>query len=316
MQPGPNLRWLHENALFDELRATAKPALLALPVGTSQWPDDLVALMIEREIPFTGTGSHGLRVLAALTAYGQRTAGFASAPPAEPLDAATTATVAALLALAPAGPLAEHHGKAVLAALGIAVPAAGLAHDLAQAHLLAERIGYPLVLKAQAPALLHKSDAGGVVTGIADPAGLEAAWTQIAAAVARARPDVTLDGMLIEAMGAPGLELVAGAKRDPAWGTVLVAGLGGVWIEALGDVALVAAGAGVDEVTAGLRRLKGAALLAGARGAPAVDLAAVAGAVVRIGRLMTAFPEIREIDVNPLVATPGGAVALDALIVR
>jgi hypothetical protein len=135
--------------------------------------------------------------------------------------------------------------------------------------LRAQRIGYPVVLKAHA------------------------------ANVARARPELTLDGMLVEAMGKPGLELVVGAKRDPAWGTVLLAGLGGVRIAGLGDVALFAGGATAGEIGAGLGRLTGAALLAGTRGAPPVDVLAVAQVVERIGGLMAAFPNIAEIDVNP-----------------
>ena len=316
IQPGPNLRWLQENGLFDELRSTPKPALLSLPLGSLRWPDEMVALMIERDIPFTGSSSQALRALAALTAYGRRRERIAASAPTAPLDAATRTSVAAILAGAPPGTLAEHHGKAVLAALGIPVPAGGLARELAEARAIAERIGYPVVLKAQAAALPHKSDAGGVIVGIADAAALDVAWTQIATSVARARPDLALDGMLVEVMSKPGLELVAGAKRDPAWGTVLLAGLGGVWIEALGDVALFAAGTTAAEVEAGLARLKGAALLDGVRGNAGSDTAAVANVVVRIGALMDAFPEIAEVDLNPLVATSGGTIALDALLVR
>src|SRR5665213_3359046 len=99
VQPGPNLRWLRENALFDELRATAKPALLALPLGTSRWPDELAALMIEREISFTGTGSQALRALAARTAYGRRREGIAGVPPRAGVGSASTAAVTAVLAL-------------------------------------------------------------------------------------------------------------------------------------------------------------------------------------------------------------------------
>lgn len=316
VQPGPNLRWLRENALFDELRATAKPALLALPLGTSRWPDDLIALMIEREIPFTGTGSQALRALCALTAYGRRRERIANGAAPLAIDATTKTSVAALLALAKPGPLAEHQGKAVLAALGIPVPAGGLARDPAEAHAIAERIGYPVVLKAQAAALMHKSDAGGVAIGLADEAALDAAWARVVANVARARPELVLDGMLVEAVGTSGLELIVGAKRDAAWGTVLLAGLGGIWIDALSDVALFAADASVDEIAAGLGRLKGAALLAGGRGVPAVDVPAIARAVAQIGRLMDAFPEILEVDINPLVATANGTIALDALFVR
>ena len=316
VQPGPNLRWLRENALFDELRATPKPALLALPLGTSRWPDDLIAQMIDREIPFTGTGSQALRALAALTDYGRRRESNAHAVPPAPLDSAARSAISAILGSVPPGPVAEHRSKAVLAALGIAVPAGGLARDLVEARAIAGRVGYPVVLKAQAAALAHKSDIGAVALNITGEAALDAAWERVAKAVADARPGLELDGMLVEAMIAPGVELVAGAKRDPDWGTLLLAGLGGVWIEALGDVARFTADTAPAEIAGALRRLKAAPLLAGARGGPAADVAAVAETVVRLGRLMEAFPEITEIDVNPLVAGPAGIVALDALLVR
>ena len=104
------------------------------------------------------------------------------------------------------------------------------------------RIGFPVVLKAQAAALMHKSDVGGVAVGIADEAALRAAWDTMTARVAAARPDIDLDGILVEAMAPPGgLELIAGARRDPAWGEVLMVGLGGIWAEALGDVRLMPA---------------------------------------------------------------------------
>jgi acyl-CoA synthetase (NDP forming) len=208
------------------------------------------------------------------------------------------------------GSLAEHQGKAYLAALGIAVPEGALARDMDAAKEIAARIGYPVALKAQAAALTHKSDAGGVALRIANAAALEAAWRRIAASVG-----LVLDGMLVEAMAPPGVEMIVGAKRDPGWGPVLLVGLGGIWTEALDDVRLMPADLAREQVIAEIGRLKGARLLQGLRGSARVDVGAVADVALRVGALMHARPEISEIDINPLVAYPDGALALDALIV-
>ena len=130
----------------------------------------------------------------------------------------------------------EWLGKTMLAAAGIAVPAGELARTADDAAAIAKRIGYPVVLKAQAAALTHKTEAGGVMLNLADEAALRAAWDTMQKNIARAAPGVTLDGCLVESMSRKGLELMIGAKRDPEWGAVLLLGLGGIWVEALGDV--------------------------------------------------------------------------------
>ena len=172
-------------------------------------------------------------------------------------------------------------------------------------------------MKAQAAALAHKTEAGGVMLGIADAAALGHAWETVYANVARARPGLALEGVLVEAMGAPGLELAIGARRDPAWGPILMVGLGGVWIEALGDVRLLPPDLPEDAIVEELRRLKAAKLLGDFRGAGRVDVAAVARAVSLIGRLMLTAPDIMEIDINPLIGhrEGQGVTALDALII-
>jgi hypothetical protein len=118
-------------------------------------------------------------------------------------------------------------------------------------------------------------------------------------------------------MSPKGLELMIGAKRDPAWGTVLLVGLGGIWVEALGDVQVLPVDADETQIIEALHKLRAAKLLAGFRGAPPVDVEAVAKAVLALGRLMRITPGIVEIDVNPLMvhANGQGATALDALIV-
>jgi acyl-CoA synthetase (NDP forming) len=249
-----------------------------------------------------------MRAVAALTNYGlaQERAGRAVKP--EPF---------ANLPKLGKGTQPEWLGKKALAAAGIRVPAGELARTADEAAAVAKRIGYPVVLKAQAAALSHKTEAGGVMLNLADEAALRAAWAAMMASVKRAAPDVALDGALVEKMSPKGIELMVGAKRDPGWGTVLLLGLGGIWVEALGDVQLLPATAGGAQITEALRKLRSAKLLAGVRGAPPADVEAVVQTVLAIGRLMQTVPELVEIDVNPLMvhAKGQGVTALDALIV-
>jgi succinyl-CoA synthetase beta subunit len=174
-----------------------------------------------------------------------------------------------------------------------------------------------VVLKAQAAALSHKTEAGGVMLNLADESALRGAWDTMMKSVKRAAPDVTLDGALVEKMSPKGIELMVGAKRDPGWGTVLLLGLGGIWVEALGDVQLLPGSAGEDDIREALRKLRSAKLLAGVRGAPPADTDAIVKVVMAIGRMMQTMPEVIEVDVNPLMvhAKGQGVTALDALIV-
>jgi acyl-CoA synthetase (NDP forming) len=218
----------------------------------------------------------------------------------------------------PAGPVAEHRAKPLLARVGVPAPEGELAQDLAGAEEIAARIGFPVALKAQAAALAHKSDAGGVILNVGSADDLREAWERLHANVGRAKPGLALDGVLVEAMAPKGLELIVGARRDPHWGAVLMLGLGGIWIETLHDVALLPAGVGKRAVIEALGRLKGAALLSGTRGSLPVDVAAVAEVAHIVGGLLERSPDIAELEINPLVAYPQGrgALALDALIVK
>jgi acyl-CoA synthetase (NDP forming) len=211
----------------------------------------------------------------------------------------------------------EWLSRKILSAAGIRVPDGELARRPDDAVAVAKRVGYPVALKAQAAALSHKTEAGGVMLNLADEAALRAAWATMQQNVKGAAPGVTLDGCLVETMSRKGLELMIGAKRDPAWGTVLLLGLGGIWVEALGDVQVLPVDADETQIVAALHKLRTAKLLTGFRGAPPVDVDAVAKAVLAIGRLMQTTPGIVEIDVNPLMvhAKGQGATALDALVV-
>jgi acyl-CoA synthetase (NDP forming) len=216
----------------------------------------------------------------------------------------------------PAGVIPEHRAKALLGPIGIPFPQSQLARTPDEAATIAHELGYPLVLKAQSPALSHKSDAGGVIVGIADEATLRAGWDRMTANVSAHLSGVELDGILLETMGARGLELIVGAKNDPDWGPVILAGFGGVQAEILKDVCLLAPDMPRDAIITRLYGLKSGVLLQGFRGSPALDVGAVADIIIRLGQLLMAEPTIREIDLNPVVVYPEGqgAIALDALM--
>jgi acetate---CoA ligase (ADP-forming) len=215
-----------------------------------------------------------------------------------------------------AGLLSEAESKRILAGLGIEIPRGGLAESLADAIRIAAEIGYPVVLKAHSTNLPHKSDVGGVQLGISSPEELADAWSTLHCNLQRARPDLVLDGVLVERMGRRGLELIVGARNDPQWGPVLMVGSGGVLTEAMKDVLLLPPDLSQDRIVEELNGLRCSALFRGFRGAPPLDVAAVARVIEALGHLMRSSPQITEIDINPLVVYENGhgAMALDALI--
>jgi len=214
------------------------------------------------------------------------------------------------------GVVPEYKAKELLKPLGIAFPESSFAKNEEDAIAAAEAIGYPVVMKAQAAALGHKSDAGGVILNLKSADEVRAAFSQMFQNVANYDASIMLDGVLVEKMGKMGTEMIVGAKNDPEWGPVVLAGFGGVTAEILKDVKLFTTDLGVEQVKAGLLGLKQAAILKGWRGAPALDVDALAGLIVQIGRVMEGNPRIREIDLNPVIIHPRGegVAALDALM--
>jgi acyl-CoA synthetase (NDP forming) len=215
------------------------------------------------------------------------------------------------------GVLAEYRSKQLLAELGIRFPAARLVASLDAAQEAAVQMGTPIVLKAQSAALPHKSEAGGVVLGLRDSRSISEGWERLRANIAKNRPGLKLDGVLVEKMGQPGVELIIGGRNDPDWGPIVLAGFGGVQAEILKDVRLLMHDLTAAGIVRELYKLKSAELLRGFRGSPALDVAAVADIIMRLGALLLAEPAIAEIDLNPVIVYPQGqgAIALDALVV-
>jgi acyl-CoA synthetase (NDP forming) len=290
------------------MAGSPKPKVMVALGDTWQLGPDVAEAVKESPAVYSRSSDRMMRAIALYTKYGRllaRTRVEAAAAPFPNMPEIGE------------GAQPEWLGKKILAAAGIAVPAGELARSADEAATIARRVGYPVALKAQAAALSHKTEAGGVILNLADEAALRAAWNTMQQNIKRAAPGVTLDGCLVERMSSRGLELMIGAKRDAGWGPVLLLGLGGIWVEALGDVRLLPVDADEHQILEALSQLRTAKLLSGFRGAPPVDVQAVARAVMAIGRLMMTQPDIVEVDINPLMvhAKGQGATALDALIV-
>ncbi|MHB9855026.1 acetate--CoA ligase family protein [Streptomyces krungchingensis] len=195
--------------------------------------------------------------------------------------------------------------RALLSSYGLRFPAARFVTSADEAVAAARGIGFPVVLKAMGPA--HKTEAGGVALGLADADGLRGAFRRMRTATGAGR-------YAVEAMVAPAHahELIVGVRRDPAFGPVAMVGVGGVTAELLADTALAPTPLTATRARALLAELRHAPLLTGWRGAPAVSLRAVADAVCAVARAAAEHPELAELEVNPLLAHPGGAIALDA----
>lgn len=295
-------------AFNEGMAHSAKPKVMVALGDTWKLGADVDEAVKQSPAVYSRSSDRMLRAIAHYVRYGRLLARTRTTPTAEALTG---------LPKLERGAQAEWRGKKVLAAAGIRLPDGALARTPDEAVAIAKRIGYPVAVKAQAAALSRKTDAGGVALNLGAEAAVREAWEAVMRSVKRAAPALALDGALVEKMSPRGVEMMVGARRDRNWGTVLLLGLGGIWVEALGDVQVLPGGADDGEIREALGKLRAARLLGGMRGAPPADVDAAVDAVLAVGRLMQSLPEVTEIDVNPLMihAEGHGATALDALIV-
>jgi acetyltransferase len=212
--------------------------------------------------------------------------------------------------------LSETESKRVLACYGIQVPREILAADPEQAALAATRIGGQVAVKIVSPDIQHKTEAGGVRLGLSTPEDVRSAAAEILASAARFAPKARIDGVSVQQMAPSGVELVLGVKNDRQFGPLIAAGLGGVLVELLGDSAVRLAPVDERAARAMLASLRGHALLTGFRGKPGVDIDSLVDTLCRLSELAHELRDvIDQIDVNPVMASAGGVMAADALIV-
>jgi acetyltransferase len=210
--------------------------------------------------------------------------------------------------------LGELEALELIAAYGIPTAPARLATSATDAARIADELGFPVVLKIVSPDIVHKSDVRGIVTGVANAAEAEAGYADILQNVRRAAPDATVSGILVQRMIRGGRELIAGVTRDRLFGPLVMFGLGGIYVEAMRDVTFRIAPFGDAEARDMVTGIRGASMLAAVRGQPAVDTDAIVSVLRRISQIAEDFPEIAELDVNPLLAFADRAVAVDARV--
>ncbi|HTT38043.1 MAG TPA: acetate--CoA ligase family protein, partial [Burkholderiales bacterium] len=211
--------------------------------------------------------------------------------------------------------LTAPQAKALCEAYGIAVPKEGVATSAADAAQLATRIGYPVVMKIVSPQILHKTEAGGVVVGVNSTQAAEEAFKSIIANARRYKADATIDGVQVQQMLTGGQEVIIGAVTDPAFGKLVAFGLGGILVEVLKDITFRLAPASREDALSMLDGIAAAEILRGVRGAPGVDREALATMIVNVSELVADFPEVSELDLNPVFATPATATAADVRVV-
>ncbi|MFJ8673894.1 acetate--CoA ligase family protein [Streptomyces sp. NPDC093589] len=210
--------------------------------------------------------------------------------------------------------LTASEGKLVADAYGIPTPAEGLAECADDAVSLADRIGFPVALKIASPDILHKTDAGGVRIGLGSAAEVRGAFTAIVQNAKAYDPAARITGVQVQQMVPEGQEVIVGSVTDPTFGKIVAFGLGGVLVEVLKDVTFRLAPATADDARSMLDGIRAAEVLRGVRGAPPADRAALTGLIVRTSQLAADFPEIAEVDLNPVFASADGVMAADVRV--
>jgi len=203
--------------------------------------------------------------------------------------------------------LLEDEAKSVLSHMGLPVNLCALAASEEEAVAAAETLGYPVAVKVRSPAVIHKSDAGGVWLGLGHAEAVRRAYREMAARWGQV-------AVTVQPMAAPGVEVIAGVAQDPQFGPVAMFGLGGIFTEVLRDVAFRMIPLEPKDARAMITQIRGYRLLAGYRGRRGVDLTALEEILLGLSELVEKIPDVREVDLNPIIAYPDGALIVDARI--
>jgi acyl-CoA synthetase (NDP forming) len=211
--------------------------------------------------------------------------------------------------------LTEIESKQVVAEAGFPVVESKLAKSKAEAVALAKKMGFPVVLKVVSPDVIHKSDSGGVRLGLANAAQVGRAYSEIRAAVKKAEPKAKIQGVAVQKMAKPGVEVIMGMSKDAQFGPVLMFGLGGVFVEVLKDVAFRIVPLVRRDASQMVREIKGYPVLEGYRGQEPANITVLEDLLLKLSEFIDKTPEIKELDLNPILAYSDGAVAVDARVI-
>lgn len=211
--------------------------------------------------------------------------------------------------------LLEPEAKELIEAFGIATTRHAVASSVQDAVHAATSIGFPVVMKIVSADISHKTDSGGVKTGINDKEGVAAAYEEIIKNVTLKMPDARICGILVEEMATPSAEVIVGGLRDPQFGPAVMFGLGGIFVEIYKDVSFRIAPMEEYEALDMIHEIKGSRILKGFRNTDALDINALAQTILKISTIMILLEEIQEIDLNPVLVYSKGVKAVDARII-
>lgn len=299
--------------------ATPKPILAAWLGGASM--REGISVLNDAAVPTYTTPEQAVNAFMTLVAYARNLEILYETPKdisvEFPVDRDRTRARFSGLFAGAEGVLSEDDSKGLLAAYGVPVTRPEPARSVEEAVRVAAGIGFPVVLKVLSPDITHKTDAGGVALNIEDQAMVRAAYAGMMRTVAERAPSARIEGVTVQRMirATDGIEMILGIKKDPTFGTVIMAGMGGIAAEITRDRVLGFPPLNERLARRMLEELRMWPLLQGYRGRPAADTAELVETLIRLSYLAADFPEIAELDINPLLATPEGVIALDARVV-
>ena len=211
--------------------------------------------------------------------------------------------------------LTEIESKELLGQAGINVVPTRLAASRSEAVAISRQLGFPVALKIASPDIVHKSDAGGVKLGLETPEQIEQAYDDILRNVRQKYPQAGVQGISVQKMARPGIEVIIGINRDKQFGPVLMFGLGGIWVEVLQDVSLRVTPVTRRDAGEMIKEIKGYRMLTGYRNQPPADLSGLEDMLLAVSDFAVKYPMVKELDLNPVIASRDGAVAVDARVV-
>lgn len=211
--------------------------------------------------------------------------------------------------------LTEIESKKVLDEIGVENAKASLATNKKEAQTISKRLGYPSVLKIVSPDIVHKSDVGGVKLNLESAAAVAKAYDEIMKSVKKKEPKASVDGVAVQKMAKPGVEVIVGMSKDSTFGPVIMFGLGGIMVEVMKDVSFRIVPLLRRDAREMVREIKGYPLLNGYRGSDPVDTKKLEDIILKVSTFADKHPEVKEMDLNPIYAYKNGALAVDARII-
>ncbi len=294
-----------------------KPIMVAWTAGPNLMAEPF-AILGDGGVPLFHSPVRAVQALAKLMHYGAASNRQASADPAPAVAAPAMKAELEKLLSGTQRTLTERQSKRILDAFEIPISRERLAATRLEAEAAAREIGLPVAMKVDSPDILHKTEADAIRLNVADPDKVGELFDEILNNARAHNPAARLNGVLIQEMVPPGVEVIVGLNRDPQFGPVLMFGLGGIFVEILKDVSLRIAPVDGDEALRMIREVRGYPLLAGARGRARADVAALADTLVKVSRMAVALgPDLDQLDINPLIVLPEGrgVKVADALVI-